>query len=107
MPPEPSPRRREIPPALEDKIIESRVLRKLVALHPVQVSVSELVRTLADDPEDFGESDRVKMAVRELADVGLLHKHDYMRRPDSLVVPTRVALYAFELIELPEADDLI
>jgi hypothetical protein len=66
---------------------QSAVLSILLIEHPVQLTVSELTRELAEDPNDFGQRDAVKRAVRDLAGVGLLH------RQGIFVLPSRAALY--------------
>lgn len=88
-------------PEAQERRDQLAILVTVIDLHPVQVTLSELLRELVLDPDDFGEGDRVKRAVRDLAGVGLLHRHDFRNRPDALVVPTRVALRASELL----ADD--
>lgn len=96
-----------VPPARQDQITQQAVLLVVIDLHPVQVSVSELVQEMTRDPHDFGERDRIERAVFDLAGVGLLHKHDFLNRPDSLVTPTRAALCANELLmdEYEDEDD--
>jgi Fe2+ or Zn2+ uptake regulation protein len=79
-------------------VVQSAVLLTLIDLHPVQVTASELVRQLAASPEDFGECDQIDRAIRELAGAGLLHRHDFLNRPDAIVAPTRAALFARELL---------
>jgi hypothetical protein len=74
------------------------VLLTVLDLHPIQVTVSEVIRELALDPAEFGERDRVERAIRDLSGAGLLHRHDFRNRPDALVAPTRAALRASELL---------
>jgi hypothetical protein len=81
-------------PAAEDAVTESAVLQQVLAFHPAQVTVNELVREIAGDSADFGERDGVERAVRDLAGAGLLHRHD------TFVVPTRAALRFSELLDL-------
>lgn len=88
-------------PDAQDRRDQLGVLVTVIDLHPVQLTLSELLRELVLDPDDFSERDRVKRAVRDLAGVGLLHQHDFRNRPDALVAPTRAALRASELL----ADD--
>ena len=92
------PRPSDDAPAADERRDQLAVLVTVIDLHPVQVTLSELLRELVLDPDDFGEGDRVKRAIRDLAGVGLLHHHDFRNRPDALVVPTRVALRASELL---------
>lgn len=81
-------------PAAEDAATESAVLQQVLAFHPAQVTVNELVREVAGEPADFGERDSVERAVRDLTGAGLLHRHD------AFVVPTRAALRFNELLDL-------
>jgi hypothetical protein len=84
-------------PASRDRRMEALVLDHLVDLHPVHVSVSELTKELATDPDDFGGRDEVERAVRELARIGLLHHHNFRNRDDPFV-PTRAALHVYDLV---------
>jgi hypothetical protein len=75
----------------DDATIEAAVLRQLLALHPVQVTVAELIRELAGEETDEGGAefalrDAVARAVRELGAAGLLH------RSGDLVLPSLAAL---------------
>lgn len=75
--------------------IERAVLGTLVSLHPVQLTLDELVRELSDvpghTPDAFAACDRINNAVRQLVRAGLLHRHG------PFVLPTRAALRALEL----------
>ena len=75
----------------EDAAVESAALRRLLDLHPIQVTVEELVLDLASDPDDFAERDAVERAVRELVRCGLAH------RVGDLAIPSRAAIRAAEL----------
>ena len=77
--------------AREDDDVEAAVLREVLFLHPVQVTVEELVLDLAD-PADFGARDAIERAVRDLARAGLLHRHG------EFTLPTRAAVRFEELI---------
>jgi hypothetical protein len=92
-------------PHREDQITQSSVLLIALDLHPIQVTVSELTRRLSLNPDEFGERDRIERAVMHLAGVGLLHRHDFLNRPDSLVTPTEAAFCAAELLVDQEEDD--
>jgi hypothetical protein len=70
----------------DDVQVQVAVLSILLAEHPVQLTISELARQFVDDPDDFGERDAVRRAVRDLAGIGLLH------RQGNFVLPSRVAL---------------
>lgn len=80
-------------PAAQDAATESAVLQQVLAVHPAQVTAAELVREIAGDAAGFGERDAVERAVRDLAGVGLLHRHD------AFVAPTRAALRFNELLD--------
>lgn len=79
-------------PVEEDSVMERAVLQQLLVLHPLQITVEELLREMAVDPENFAERDAIERAVRELAAAGLL------RRPGDLAVPSRAALRFDELL---------
>jgi hypothetical protein len=76
----------------DDAAVEAAVVRQLLALHPVLVTLAELQREVAADPEDFAEGDAVERAVRDLAAAGLLHRNG------ELVVPSRAALRLDQLL---------
>jgi hypothetical protein len=65
----------------------------LVAEHPALLTVSELIRELAQEDESFSTADSVRRAIRDLTGAGLLS------RQAELVVPTRAARH-FEELEL-------
>jgi hypothetical protein len=71
--------------------IQRAAVEKVVDLHPVQLTLDELVRELTDTPEDFASRDRIEIAVQQLARAGLLHRHG------QFVLPTRALLRAVEL----------
>jgi len=79
-------------PAEDDAVTEAAVLRQLLALHPTQLSVEELLREIATDPEDFAERDAIELALRDLAAAGLLHRNG------DLLLPSRAALRFDELL---------
>jgi len=97
----------EASPAKQDRMAQKSVLMEVIDLHPIQATVSELVRQLAFSPEDWCERDRIERAVMDLSGIGLLHRHDFLNRPDSLVTPTQAALVANELLmdEYEDEDD--
>jgi hypothetical protein len=78
--------------AAEDARTEAVVLRRLLDLHPSQVSLEELIRELGGAPEDFGQRDAVERAVRDLAAAGIVHRNA------GFVFPTRAALRLDELL---------
>ncbi|HEX8753649.1 MAG TPA: hypothetical protein VF731_09565 [Solirubrobacterales bacterium] len=78
----------------QDATIESIVLRQLLALHPTQVTVGELIRELAGPEADFAARDAIVRATRDLAGVGLLHLNG------ELLTPTRAALRFAQLLDV-------
>jgi hypothetical protein len=80
-------------PAEDDAMIEAAVLRRLLDLHPVQLTLDELLRELGVEPEDFERRDAVERAVRDLAAAGLVH------RLEDFAVPSRAALRFGQLME--------
>jgi hypothetical protein len=80
-------------PNADDAMTEAAVLRQLLVLHPVQLTLEELVRELGDDPDEFAAKDAVGRAVRELGAAGLVH------RIGEVVLPSRAALRFDELLE--------
>jgi hypothetical protein len=79
--------------AADDAAAESAVLQQVLALHPTQVTLSELVRELGGQSAAFAERDAIERAVRDLAAAGLLHQHE------RFVLPTRAALRFSELLD--------
>jgi len=79
--------------ATEDRRDEGAVLRHVIAVHPGTLLLSDVIRELSD-PDDFATRDRIERAVRELVKAGLLF------RCEGTVLPTRQALYLFEVLEL-------
>jgi hypothetical protein len=89
----------------QDHVAQRVVLETVIGLQPIQATVSELVRELVRDPEAAVERDAIERAVRDLAGIGLLHRHDYLNRPDALVAPTRAAAAAYDLFVNEGAGD--
>lgn len=79
-------------PAAQDAASESAVLQLVLDSHPAQVTVAELVRELGGELPGFAERDATERAIRDLAGVGLLHRHD------EFVLPTRAALRFNQLL---------
>jgi hypothetical protein len=75
-----------------DARVEAAVLRLALDLHPSQASIDEVVRELADDPEDFAQRDAVERAASDLVRTGLLHRNG------EFVFPTRAALRFAQLL---------
>lgn len=83
--------------AHQDWSFQRAVLENVIDLHPVQLTISELIREIALDPEDFATRDGIERGVFDLASIGLLH-HGFIKRKDSLVVPARAALHIHALL---------
>lgn len=79
-------------PNADDATTEAAVLRQLLALHPVQLTLEDLVREVAESPDEFAAADAVERAVRELGAAGLAH------RIGDVVLPSRAALRFDELL---------
>lgn len=79
-------------PNAQDKTIEAAVLRQLLALHPIQLTVGELVREIGGQAGDFAQTDAVERAVGELAAAGLVHRNG------EVLIPSRAALRLDELL---------
>lgn len=84
--------RREGSNIAQDRRDQGVVLAHIVTQYPTHFRLSDLVRELTDG-SDFGEQDGIERAVGDLARVGLLF------RCDGLVLPTRAALRAYEVLE--------
>jgi hypothetical protein len=79
----------------DDAQIEAAVLCLVLSLHPAQVTLEELTREVADDPEAFAERDAIERAAGDLTRAGLLH------RSGDFVIPSRAALRFSELLDTP------
>jgi hypothetical protein len=79
-------------PAREDAIVQAAVLRRLLTLHPIQLTLAELVREIIAGAGDFAPQDAVERAVRELAAAGLVNRSGHV------VLPSRAALRFDELV---------
>ncbi|HEU4904809.1 MAG TPA: hypothetical protein VFT19_01680 [Solirubrobacterales bacterium] len=80
-------------PVREDTALEAAVLSQLLALHPVQLTLAELVREVAGDAAGFEQSDAIERAVRQLTAAGLAHRNG------DVLLPSRAALRMEELFE--------
>jgi hypothetical protein len=78
--------------ARSDEQVEAAVLGQLLLLHPAQVTLDELIRDVAADPEEFAERDAIERAVRDLARTGLVHRNG------EFAIPSRAALRFSELL---------
>lgn len=68
--------------AAADEKDQRAVLNLVLDRHPVQLTIEELIRDLAQGREvDFTDTDPVERAVEALAGVGLLHRTDGSVRP--------------------------
>jgi hypothetical protein len=88
MPPESS---RDDPSRHEDDLAQQSVLAILLDAYPAQRSTEEIVRELADRPDEFAARDRIDNAIRDLVGAGLLHRHG------SFVFASRAAVRFDEL----------
>lgn len=79
--------------ATEDRRTEHAVLSYLLELHPVQLTMPEVVLAFGGNPGDFTGVDAIERAVRDLTRAGLL------RRCETLVLPSYAALYFGRLME--------
>jgi hypothetical protein len=79
-------------PGAEDAALEAAVLRQLLALHPIQLTLAELMREVVGEEAGFPLEDAVERAVRELTAAGLAH------RSGEVVIPSRAALRLDELL---------
>jgi hypothetical protein len=70
----------------DDGTYEEAVLRHILNWQPTILRLSDVVREVSRDPEDFGERDGVQRAVCDLTKVGLLH------RLGECVLPTTAAV---------------
>jgi len=68
------------------------VLVHLLTNYPTGFRLSDLLRELIDC-SDYAERDRVERAVAELVRIGLLF------RAETLILPTRAAMRAYEVLE--------
>lgn len=81
-------------PAAEDAATESAVLQQVLDLHPIQVTMAELLREVGGQFADFGERDAIERAVRDLVGSGLLHRNE------EFILPSRAALRFNRLLDL-------
>jgi transcriptional regulator with XRE-family HTH domain len=78
-------------PAAEDLKEERAIFVHLIETFPQTLRLSDLIREL-DGSGDFARRDSIERAVRELIQGGLLF------RCSGVVLPTRAALRAYELL---------
>jgi hypothetical protein len=75
-----------------DAALESALLQYVLALHPTQAGLDELVRELGEGGNGFARRDAVERAVRDLTAAGLLQPNA------DLLAPTQAALRFDELL---------
>jgi hypothetical protein len=80
-------------PAAQDRHSQGIVLVHVITEYPTPFRLSDLVRELVEDPGNFPERDGIEQATKELIRVGLLF------RSEGVVLPTRAALRAYEVLE--------
>lgn len=78
--------------AAEDTQGEKMVLVHIIEAQPNTLRLSDLIRELTSDPEDFTERDGIERAVRDLKKAGLLFG------AYGAILPTRQAIHAYELL---------
>lgn len=83
--------RKAASPAAEDLMNERAVLVHVIDTFPTTLRLSDVIREMGGS-DDFSKHDGVERAVRELVKGGLLF------RCESVVLPTRTALRAYELL---------
>jgi len=76
-----------LPPAEEDRQIETTILAFVFDQHPAHLTLAELSLAMNHAREDFAAEDEIERAIHELVGAGLL------RIACGLVLPTRAALY--------------
>ena len=79
-------------PAEEDDSVEGAALQLLLALHPAQVTFSELLRLMTMDEADFDQRDTADRAVDALVAVGLAHRNG------DVIFASRAAVRCDELL---------
>lgn len=78
--------RNEATTVQQDTAVETAVLALVLSRHPAQLTLAELIREVADDPNEFRQVDAINRAVRDLGGVGLLNRNG------EFLVPSQAAL---------------
>ncbi len=78
--------RKEATTAEQDTAIEVAVIALVLSRHPAQLTLAELIREVADDPDEFRQLDAIERGVRDLGGVGLLNRNG------EFLVPSQAAL---------------
>jgi hypothetical protein len=73
---------------------EQTVLAEVIELHPQHLAMDELLLRVAMDPNDRGEVERIRQAIRELRRSGLLR----YRNDEEIVEATHATLNAYALL---------
>jgi len=81
-------------PQSQDHRDQAVVLTQVLASWPVHLTLDDLFREIATDPDNFAQRDHVERAVRDLVGVGLC------LRSGAAVLPTRAALRSEQLAAL-------
>jgi hypothetical protein len=77
----------------DDLAMQSAVLQRVLDVHPVRLTITELIRELAGEEVDFAARDAIERAAHDLSGVGLLHL------VDEFITPTRAAIRDRELMD--------
>lgn len=91
MPQQPPASRSIVLADAENDDLQRAAIECIIDLHPIQLTLNELIRELTDTPDDFASRDRIEIAIQHLARAGLVHRHG------SFVFPTRALLRVVEL----------
>ncbi|HVQ59474.1 MAG TPA: hypothetical protein VMS60_11275 [Solirubrobacterales bacterium] len=78
--------RRTPAPHEEDERDQEGIMGLALAEHPIQLTVSEVIREMAPADAAFGDADRIERGIRDLVGIGLLHRNG------DTIRPTRAAL---------------
>ncbi|HWB70330.1 MAG TPA: hypothetical protein VG518_10170 [Solirubrobacterales bacterium] len=85
--------RNEATTSEQDAAIQAAVIALVFERHPAQMTVAELQREIVADPGSYSQNDAVERAVRDLAGVGLLHRHG------EFAIPTVAAIHFHGLLD--------
>ena len=75
----------------QDDALQFAIVAHLAYLHPVQLTLAEAIRELADGSIPGADATGVQDAIRSLTRAGLLHTHG------ACIVPTRATLRLVQL----------
>lgn len=85
--------RKEATTKAQDEAIECAVLLVVLDRHPAQLTLAELAREVADDPDEFKQVDAVERAVGDLSRAGILHRNG------EFVLPSQTTLRFAHLVD--------